>query len=555
MKQCKVAQHFARSIDAKSSDDNGSTTHHERTDSMHRPLAFLLLTGVLGVVAWAQGETIPEPAPAPLPTDAVFRPVSPHADVRRSGASRSARITASPRFARTGETYSASDLSPVRDARDGFSHLVVGFSYRCRYDAAAPENGYRFERGDHYATYSPAGEWTGTTVTLTPSANGIKEDILFGENAPRTFRWRIATNARYTLDGREVVFRDNGDRELFRTMPPVAWDAGGMSLAVTTELTGDSLAYTVTVPNDAEWPCTLDPGTTTTGMIDGYIVSTGNSYNNSRDAVTATAALALPLYIGEHQETTNYHTYRAPVSFPMVIPEALTVTACTLYVYGYADQSGTDFDLYLLGASSYGPTLDVGDFNAFDGWQASGVYTGTQLNDTWNSTSFVNDAWNRIVFNQAGLDSASIALEDTLRIMLVSSHDYTSTPVTGLAAVLFDNSLDDNPPYLSMEYTPYECNTEYVKSYYPSTLRTLDAADTTHAAARSTAAAGNVTVHAAIDTLGQYKAGAADYRTYRVELAVPLTRQANTVYACSLFITGSGDQSATDFDIEGYAGN
>jgi hypothetical protein len=186
---------------------------------------------------------------------------------------------------------------------------------------------------------------------------------------------------------------------------------------------------------------------------DGRIRSiTSAGYQAARDTLAGNAD-GNWIQAGQFTIGSNYHVYRGFLSFPL--PEMYTISACTLYVKGLYDYStDSEFDLSITGADAYGSTLQGDDFPRFEGHQSGSPHTGIILNQSWNSVSFTT-GWNGIVFNPAGLDSIRAASGDTLRIAILSAHDYSNTPPSGSEYVVFQSSATPgSEPYLALDYQP-----------------------------------------------------------------------------------------------------
>jgi len=174
-----------------------------------------------------------------------------------------------------------------------------------------------------------------------------------------------------------------------------------------------------------------------------------DSYNYSRDVATGTVVDTLK--IGQYKITEDIDAiYRSFMTFPM--PDGATsATAGSLFVYAYAESIGTDFDINIVGANEYRPTLDTTDFVNFDGRQAFGTaHTGTVLNETWNATDNYAAGWDTLILNQAGLNSIGATAGDSLAIALLSSKDFSATAPTTYESVMF--LANNDAPYLSITY-------------------------------------------------------------------------------------------------------
>ena len=187
----------------------------------------------------------------------------------------------------------------------------------------------------------------------------------------------------------------------------------------------------------------------------GWMQYGDGTYANARNATTAeNLTTATYLAIGQ-REGVEYDVYRTFMSF--AIPEMESASACTLKVYGRQDSSDDDFILYVLSADDSATELTTADYNAFDGWVSEDTFTGVNLIDSYTvSTNFVDDAYNNLIFNAAGIDSLEAASGDYLWIVILSKEDYdNSAPGSGRDEyVLYELDTEDQEPYLSINYTP-----------------------------------------------------------------------------------------------------
>lgn len=187
------------------------------------------------------------------------------------------------------------------------------------------------------------------------------------------------------------------------------------------------------------------------------------TYLAARDATAGTSKDLEEIHVGQKQDiSAKYYNFRGFLSF--TIPDLPSLSSATLMLHGYSDGSDTDFDLYVL-SSTYSNPLVKEDFDLFDGHQVSGVYTGTILNNTWNTEGLSAD-WNTITFNAAGLAAILAAKNTTWKIALISSRDYNNTTPSGAEDIGLRSSgyWPGMEPYLSLTYSvvaghePYKFN-------------------------------------------------------------------------------------------------
>ncbi|MFC1693309.1 hypothetical protein ACFL1R_07385 [Candidatus Latescibacterota bacterium] len=469
---------------------------------------------------------------------------------------RTTRVYAGKKFYKDGGEYKRIDLSIKMENVGDFTSAVKAGTYTYRYHATDMTKGHRFEKGNYYVTYIPAGNWTGKTSTVTPYADGIKEEITFSSKTDSSVSWDISTNTQVSFSEGVVTFRDSMNAFIFMIPKAVAFDSTGAVVPVTVSLKGDSLFYTLSyalsIPEGVTWPITLDPTTTITAVRDGHIVSYDTNYLTARDASSG-AAYTFNWRVGQTLAGGgNYNIFRAFAGFP--IPENIyAVNACSLYINGDVDLSVTDYDIYIHGASEYSPTLEGDDFPRFDGRQTGQGHNGAILTESWNSSSY-SSGWNHIVFNTTGRNSVKAATGDTLWIALISKKDYDNSTPTNDEYIAFDSTEDTGTePYLSLVYEVYVYNEDATTSFDLMQFKTHKADSSSYSGARGTASYGDVT-STTIDTLGQWKAVVGDYRNYRSAFIVPGLPHMNEVLACSLFVTGAADSSSTDFDIQAFSG-
>jgi hypothetical protein len=442
---------------------------------MRRLILFFTLSLIATMLALsaflanAQEPIALEPSPI-IPTELINLRTENSETYNNHNGTRSVKVFSGKKYYKDNGRLNKIELSTTDEFTDGYSRAVRSGEYIYRFDPADKSKGYRFTRGSYYVRYIPIGDRTGTTSITTPTENGVKEDIIFIEEASTTVRWNIATNAAVSFYDGELTFTDADHRFLFKIPVAYAFDSAGEDIPVAASFTGDVLSYTLSIPEDVEWPVTLDPSTEITSRQDGRLHHYDNdTYQNIRDYENTVAAYYTELAAGQWYNTANtsYYVFRGFASFP--IPALYSVAACTLYVNGETNWSTTDFEIYLL-TSEYGSTLQGMDFLEFDGQQSGSAHTGTVLNNTWNTSSY-SSGWNTIVFNTSGLDSLFAASDDTLRIAMISKNDYDNTSPTSSEEYVWFESSDHatDKPYLSISYVPSKAPYNLVMSALDST--------------------------------------------------------------------------------------
>lgn len=367
---------------------------------MRRLFLFLALSGFLTILANAQQPIYQEADKIPMEIVSLRTEYSETFD--NHDGTCTTKIYSGKKYYRDRGEYKQIDLSVKHEIKEGFTCVINAGPYAYRYDPADKSKGYKFTRGLYYVTYSPAGDWTGKTSIVTPTTEGIKEKIIFTSEADSTVNWKVSTNADVSFSDGVLVFTDSTGTFLFMVPMAFAFDSAGLDIPVTASFKGDILSYTLSIPGNVKWPVTVDPSTEITTQNDGRVYRYAvDTYQNVRD-YTGTANISTNLWsVGQwyRTDTTDYYVFRNFISFP--IPGLTTVEACTLFVNGYQNNSTTDFEIYIHGATAYSPELSGADFLNFDGQQSGAAHNGIVLNNTWNSSSYSSD-WNKFIFNAAG---------------------------------------------------------------------------------------------------------------------------------------------------------
>ena len=322
------------------------------------------------------------------------------------------------------EISSLAKSNPLRK-HDKF---VDAGNYKATWFDGKPWN-YKFFVGDSWIEYEALFEQSDVvTIKIETSNIGVKEIITLKDNtAPSEFSWRV------TREGDGII-----------TPPPTAEDANGKNVPVVSNQVGDILTYEVNTAG-AVYPIELDPTTSVTVTNDGRVYANNATYTTARNANAGTADGSIQI-----GQTTGYYVIRSFFSF--AIPNMATLTTASLFLYGYSDDSTTDFAIYLH-TSNYSNPLVGEDFDQLDGWRASGTYVGTILNNSWNSSSY-STTWNQIDFNADGLTAILAKKNSIFKMVAISNEDYISSQPTQPENVWFLNSANTGKePYLSITFT------------------------------------------------------------------------------------------------------
>lgn len=278
---------------------------------------------------------------------------------------------------------------------------------------------------------------------------GIKEDYILLDNKITKLSWTVSTNASVLWNDKDKkhTFKNEKQEYMFEAPSPTAQDANGKDVKVDVTYENNVLTYVITFIGDELFPVMVDP-TSVVATNDGFLRASDVVYVTARDLTTANNAVNTTLNnIGQ---TNNYWVMRPFFSF--AIPAMGSCTAGSLFLEGGTDASTTNFGIYLHTAT-YSNPLAVGDFASFNGHQTSGAYTGTILNDTWDTSSFSLN-WNEIVLNAAGLTAVLAKSNSTLQLVALSKEDYDNSAPTGDEYVRFESSITaGKEPYLSITFT------------------------------------------------------------------------------------------------------
>ncbi len=369
--------------------------------------------------------------------------------VQTKQGTRHTQVYSRNKYYRDGSVLLAADVESRPDNSGLYTMAVEAGAYTYRYNPSDTQAGSCFEVGDTSVSLCPAGDWTGKASTVEPVSYGVKETILFSPGASPEISWMVSSDAVITFRDGALVFCGRDGDFLFYVPPAVAEDAAGKDVPVFASFSGDTLTYRIAPCDDTVFPVLLDPTISITTQQDGYITSANAVYTVAHDSLSGSGIAGHNIQVGQNMD---FQIFRSFLSFP--VPEMGTVMACSLYLEGAGDYSTDDFEIYILGASEYGPEFEDDDFPRFDGHQSSGAYNGTVLNEMWNTASYVS-GWNAVEFNAAGRDSVLAAAGDTIRIAIISKEDYLHSIPASNEYVKFDGSLDDTrEPYLSIEYLP-----------------------------------------------------------------------------------------------------
>ncbi len=208
-------------------------------------------------------------------------------------------------------------------------------------------------------------------------------------------------------------------------------------------LTVDSTNYNFTV---------FTSGSTSpySSAADGYMQKVGSPYttvqaNASADDVVAGGNNAV---IGQGFDgVSNYYILRAAFYFDTsAIPDSATITAASLHLYGYEDDSFTDFDIVVTNGQPTYPhdPLVVGDYSKTN-------FTGT--GGTLSTVGFSVGGYNTVTLDATG--RSWINKTGTTKLYLVSAEDIAiSAPTMWECVKVYtaDEAGTGKDPYLSVTF-------------------------------------------------------------------------------------------------------
>ena len=180
-----------------------------------------------------------------------------------------------------------------------------------------------------------------------------------------------------------------------------------------------------------------------TATLSYYMRDQDGTYTTARDNISASNNSSSGPWAGQN---TDFNVYRGYLEFP--IPALVSVSACTLYVYGKEDNSATDFDIALFAGSW--SSMATSEWDQFDGWTSGSAHTGTDFTDGWNTSGF-SVGWNAIILNAAGRTAILNAAETTIKIAMISGEDVSRSEPSGDEYVSFESmSVSGKEPYLKI---------------------------------------------------------------------------------------------------------
>ena len=139
-----------------------------------------------------------------------------------------------------------------------------------------------------------------------------------------------------------------------------------------------------------------DEATFYSTTADGQVWGSNTSYITAHVAATSVADFYDTLSIGQSNVSGIYSIYRSAVFFDTSsLPDDVYITSATLSLFGFVDDSDTDFDITVVDGSSLIPPLALSDYGLLRGQTISG--------GVFNTAGFSMSGYNDIQLNAAGM--------------------------------------------------------------------------------------------------------------------------------------------------------
>ncbi len=139
-----------------------------------------------------------------------------------------------------------------------------------------------------------------------------------------------------------------------------------------------------------------DEATFYSTTADGQVWGSNTSYITAHVAATSVADFYDTLSIGQSNVSRIYSIYRSAVFFDTSsLPDDVYITSATLSLFGFVDDSDTDFDITVVDGSSLIPPLALSDYGLLRGQTISG--------GVFNTAGFSMSGYNDIQLNAAGM--------------------------------------------------------------------------------------------------------------------------------------------------------
>lgn len=229
--------------------------------------------------------------------------------------------------------------------------------------------------------------------------------------------------------------------------------SGGMSIVSGADLSILKLGESIKFYSEA----TLYPLSYGVEVGCGFLYKSDLTYSTTRSAESATGRAYSNFIVGRTYNLGSglFTTYRGyfQVSF-----STLSLTSCEdAYIELSLSDNSSDTDFYfkLVEGNWNEYAINLDSYNDFSGWKSGTTdYDGTQLNETFSTSTDIVGNTIRIRLNKAGRDLiVSNAVAGTvLKLMLLSNRDYTYTAEPSNREFVRFNVVNNSTPIMKLIY-------------------------------------------------------------------------------------------------------
>jgi len=328
----------------------------------------------------------------------------------------------------------------VKDNSDRlFDNYVDAGNYRSTWFIDEPHN-YTFYVDDHYVKYTALFDTTGITIRTVLQNGGVKQTIVLRDSvAVTSLSWLIETNAFMgeAIKG-AITFTDDAEVDIFYLSTPTASYGMFSSIPVTVIISGDTLTYKLTVPENVKYPIEVDPSTKIVGDTaanTGHLYDSNATYSTVRGDVDAAS---VEPYISVLNLISGglYYVGRGPLYFGSPgIAEAI-IDSVKICMEDSVETIATDYYILLV-EGTFSGALAGTQFNDFTGWNGGGAtpYAVTVWADSFSTADYAVSDTVRIKLNADGLTGFNKAAAN--KYMLVSKGDRDSTAPSDISFIRF----------------------------------------------------------------------------------------------------------------------
>ncbi|MDD2904515.1 MAG: proton-conducting transporter membrane subunit [Syntrophales bacterium] len=179
------------------------------------------------------------------------------------------------------------------------------------------------------------------------------------------------------------------------------------------------------------------------GTYDGYMHVNDATYNTAQSATSGDVYdTAITSIVGQNYAASTYDIWRSVLYFDLTnVPTDATVTSATVSLYGYSDNSTTDFNITVVAGDAAETPLSSLDYDDL----------GNESFGTLNSANWSVGQYNNILLNGDGREN--IICGGITQLGLRSEEDINASAPTDGEYVTFYTSESPNKPILYVTYT------------------------------------------------------------------------------------------------------